>query len=129
MKSYRTHLIVRGYELDSYQHVNNAVYLNYLEQARWEFFRDQGFLGMLEQQHLFLVVIEINIRYQRELKLFDEIEIQTTLRNNSPYLIFTQKIYQKNTKLAVARASVKTLFVNQQRVPHDIPAGIITNIK
>ena len=28
---------VRSYELDSYNHVNNAVYLNYLEYARMEF--------------------------------------------------------------------------------------------
>ena len=32
---------VRGYELDSFGHVNNAVYLNYLEQARWEMFLER----------------------------------------------------------------------------------------
>ncbi len=31
---------VRGYEIDSWGHVNNAVYLNWLELARWELFRD-----------------------------------------------------------------------------------------
>ena len=29
---------VRGYELDSYGHVNNAVYVSYAEQARWKYF-------------------------------------------------------------------------------------------
>lgn len=30
---------VRGYELDPWQHVNNAVYLSWLEHARWEMSR------------------------------------------------------------------------------------------
>jgi len=124
IKPHVTHLTVRGYELDSYQHVNNAVYLNYFEHARWEFFSQLGLLGMIDKQQLFLVVTEINIRFQRELKLLDEIEVITTVKNSPPYLIFQQKIYHKNSKQAVARASVKTIFVDQQRVPHDIPAEI-----
>ena len=38
---YTCHLTVRGNELDSFGHVNNAIYLNYLEQARWEILRDE----------------------------------------------------------------------------------------
>ncbi len=129
MKPHTTSLKVRGYELDSYQHVNNAVYLNYLEQARWEFFQEMNLLEMINRNRLFLVVIEINIRYQRELKLLDEIEVKTTIKNSSPYLIFSQKIYHKSTKQAVARANVKTIFVDEQRLPQDIPAEIEMNIK
>ena len=36
-------LRVRHYECDTYGHVNNAVYLNYLEYARGEFLRAAGF--------------------------------------------------------------------------------------
>ncbi|MCL2761846.1 MAG: acyl-CoA thioesterase [Treponema sp.] len=36
-------LRVRTYECDSYGHVNNANYLNYLEFARYELLRDVGF--------------------------------------------------------------------------------------
>jgi acyl-CoA thioester hydrolase len=36
-------LIVRTYECDSYGHVNNANYLNYLEFARYEYLRSIGF--------------------------------------------------------------------------------------
>ena len=35
MKTYRCLIQVRGYELDSFGHVNHANYLNYLEHARW----------------------------------------------------------------------------------------------
>ena len=33
-KTFKTELQVRSYELDFYGHVNNAIYLNYLEYAR-----------------------------------------------------------------------------------------------
>jgi acyl-CoA thioester hydrolase len=36
-------LQVRTYECDSYGHVNNANYLNYLEFARYEYLKDIGF--------------------------------------------------------------------------------------
>jgi acyl-CoA thioester hydrolase len=36
-------LVVRTYECDSNEHVNNANYLNYLEYARYEYLRDIGF--------------------------------------------------------------------------------------
>ena len=32
----KTEVVVRGYEIDVYGHVNNAVYLSYLEHARWQ---------------------------------------------------------------------------------------------
>ena len=38
-----TELSVRSYECDSYGHVNNAVYLNYLEFARMDFLDASGF--------------------------------------------------------------------------------------
>ena len=38
-----THLRVRSYEMDSLGHVNNAVYLHYLEQAGWEHSMQLGF--------------------------------------------------------------------------------------
>lgn len=33
---FSTEIDVRGYEIDSFGHVNNAVYLSWLEHARWE---------------------------------------------------------------------------------------------
>ena len=42
MKTYRTELEVRGYELDSYGHVNHAVYPSYLEHARWQMLESES---------------------------------------------------------------------------------------
>lgn len=112
---------VRGYELDSYGHVNNAVYLQYLEQARWEFIRDHELLPRMTQDNLFMVVVDTHIRYMKELVLFDKITIETRCKVEKPYVIFLQKIINASTNIPVARSTVKTVFVDSQRVPQDIP--------
>ena len=70
-------LTVRSYELDSYNHVNNAVYLQYLEYARMEFLRAIGFdyPGLYEAGY-FLYVTHIDIRYKASTRLFDELSIE-----------------------------------------------------
>ncbi len=118
---HRAKYTARGYELDSYGHVNNAVYLNYFEQARWELFRDLKMLDLIYRSGLFLVVVDVHIRYQREIKLFDEIEVATRPKRVDPYLIFEQKMVNLSTGLSVSRATIKTVLVDQQRMPQDIP--------
>ena len=63
---HRTTLSVRSYECDSYGHVNNAVYLNYLEVARHEMLAALGmdYAGM-RSSGFGLVVARIDIRYRR----------------------------------------------------------------
>ncbi|WP_193386247.1 acyl-CoA thioesterase, partial [Yersinia pestis] len=36
-----THIKVRGFHIDVFQHVNNARYLEFLEEARWEWLDGQ----------------------------------------------------------------------------------------
>ena len=115
---------VRGYELDSYGHVNNAVFFNYFEQARWEFFGTAGLLETLASGGLFLGVVDVHIRYQHELRLGDEIEILTTAKKDPPFIIFNQRMRRTETGLSVARAKIKTVFIDSQRISHDIPSGI-----
>ena len=119
---------VRGYELDSYNHVNNAVYLNYIEQARWEIIEKLNLSEYFKKNNLLLVITEINIKYIREAKLFDELNIQTDLIKEKPYLIFLHKIYNKKTKLKITQAKVKTLLIDKEKIPHDLPEEIINKI-
>ena len=41
-------LTVRNYHLDGYGHVNNARYLEFLEEARWTFFQEHDLLSELK---------------------------------------------------------------------------------
>jgi thioesterase III len=70
-------LSVRSYELDSYNHVNNAVYLQYLEYARMEYLRAIGFdYVALYDAGFFLYVTHIDIHYKGSARLFDELSIE-----------------------------------------------------
>ena len=117
MKTFNTHIMVRGYELDSYGHVNNAVYLQYFEQARWEMMRELKFLDHFTENGLLIVVTESNVRYMREACLFDELVIETTYEKRHPYLVFHQKIRNEKTQIPITRATITiiptmTIYLN-----------------
>ena len=125
--SYKTE--VRGYELDSYGHVNNAVYISYTEQARWEILRNAGLIESFQDKDLLLVVTETNIRYMRELKMFDKIEIVTSIKLETPYLVFNHNILNLTDNNKAAKAEVKTLLIDKDRIPQDIPEELLSLTK
>jgi YbgC/YbaW family acyl-CoA thioester hydrolase len=114
-------LQVRGYELDSYSHVNNAVYLNYFEQARWEIMRETGLLEKLLADKIFLVVTEVNIRYSKEACLFDNLMITTRVEFEGPYVIFKQRMVNEDYGSKLSTATIKTIPLNHERVPCCVP--------
>ena len=66
---FRVRVTVRGYELDTQGHLNQAVYLQYAEHARWECLRASG----IGQNQLIAggvgpVALEVTVRYLRELR-------------------------------------------------------------
>jgi len=112
---------VRGYELDSFGHVNNAVYLNYCEEARWDILRSLELFEFFARTGLILVVTEADIRYIKEARVFDELIITTDIAREAPYLVFTHAIRRTDNSERITRAVIKTLLVDKERVPHDIP--------
>ena len=112
---------VRGYELDSFNHVNNARYLNYLEAARWKFFHDTQWINYMQELGLHAVVVETNIRYLREMKIFDKGVVKTRWSYDGEYLIASQNVYFDQTKDKVVKAIVKMILVSTERIVHEIP--------
>ncbi|AXO34672.1 thioesterase family protein [Micromonospora sp. B006] len=73
---FRVRVTVRGYELDTQGHLNQAVYLQYAEHARWECLRASG----VGQDRLLAggvgpVALEVTVRYLRELRGGDEVDV------------------------------------------------------
>ncbi|KUF16637.1 MULTISPECIES: acyl-CoA thioesterase [Streptomyces] len=69
-------ITVRGYETDTQGHLNQAVYLQYAEHARWSMLRAAG----IEQRALIdsgvgPVALENTLRYFRELHAGDEVTV------------------------------------------------------
>ncbi|WP_237754921.1 acyl-CoA thioesterase [Nocardia nova] len=72
---------VRGYELDVNGHLNQAVYHQYAEHARWELLRAAGLVpDKMQLSGLGPVVLESNVKYRRELHLGDEITVTCECR-------------------------------------------------
>lgn len=73
-------VLIKEADLDTFGHVNNARYLSLFEEARWDLIHNRGFgVREIQERALGPVVLEIKIRYKREIKLRDMITIQTTL--------------------------------------------------
>ncbi len=74
-----TQIKVRGYHLDVYQHVNNARYLEFLEEARWQWIEDAGAFAWMQDEHVAFMVVNININYRRGAVLHDVLNITSNL--------------------------------------------------
>ncbi|MFG2193644.1 acyl-CoA thioesterase [Streptomyces sp. NPDC048639] len=73
---FQLRILVRGYELDTQGHLNQAVYLQYCEHARWESLRAAG----ISQDDLIATrigpaVLENTMRFHRELRGGDEVDV------------------------------------------------------
>lgn len=67
---------VRGYEVDSQGHLNQAVYMQYAEHARWELLRAAGISGdKLLSTGIGPAVLESTIRFMRELRAGDQVDV------------------------------------------------------
>ena len=116
---------VRGYELDSFGHVNNAVYLNYLEQARWEMFLENEEWGaFLKKNEVFPAVIENRIRYLRELTPFAKAYAETLWKRRGAYLIAHHKIYNQETQKLSAVAECMLLLLSRERIIYEPPESM-----
>lgn len=73
--SAETHIMVRGYHLDFYGHVNNARYLEFLEEARWRLVENSASLREWRERGLAFVIVRIEINYRRPALLDDELRI------------------------------------------------------
>lgn len=68
-------LKVRGFHCDMFQHVNNARYLEFLEEARWEWLNRISTFDFFERLQMSFVVVSITIHYRYPSVLNDELEI------------------------------------------------------
>lgn len=74
-----THIKVRGFHIDVFQHVNNARYLEFLEEARWEWLDGQPVFQWMVEHQIAFIVVNINISYRRPAVLGDLLRIDSQL--------------------------------------------------
>jgi acyl-CoA thioester hydrolase len=110
---------VRFRDLDPMGHVNNAVFLTYIESARFAFLKDIGAAPNLED--MTLVVARVEIDFRAPVRLNDEIEITAAVSR------FGEKSFDLDHELLVdgrTVAEAKTVLVTydySKREPMPIP--------
>ncbi len=75
----QTQIKVRGYHLDVYQHVNNARYTEFLEEARWDGLENSPAFQWMMEKNIAFVVVNININYRRPAVLGDVLTVSSKL--------------------------------------------------
>lgn len=111
----RTAIKIRGYHLDLYGHVNNARYLEFLEEARWDFLEQQVDIASFTGKGMGLAVVNININYRRGAYVNEEIEVVTSLsRIGNKSAVMHQDVVLKGTDTLVADADVTFVVTDQK---------------
>ena len=101
----QTDIKVRGYHLDVYRHVNNARYLEFMEEARWAMFEDH--IEAFTSHGHAIVVVNINISYKSPATLGDTLEIHSEItRFGTTSFTLKQTLTQKESHILVGEADV-----------------------
>lgn len=103
--------------LDTFGHINNATYLTLFEQARWEMIESRGFgLARIHEVQIGPTILEINIKYKREIKNREKIIIRTQLKEIKGKLcILSQKMLNKDNKICCEFEMTCGLFDMKKR--------------
>jgi acyl-CoA thioester hydrolase len=114
-------LTVRTYECDSYGHVNNANYLNYLEFARYEFLKAIGFdypESVKKGYGLFIARIEID--YKKPALADQVLTIKSKpIKKGAASGVIAQEI--RHGEDLIVQAKVTWAFVDSKGQPSKIP--------
>jgi thioesterase-3 len=112
---FTTEIKVRGYHLDIYQHVNNARYLEFLEEARWSFFEKYPLTQQVHSHNLAFVLVNININYRRPAFVNETLAIHTKVdRIGTKSCVIKQIITLKDSETVVGDAEVTFCVLDQE---------------
>lgn len=123
---------VRPSELDSFGHVNNARYLEYLEWARADWLLQHGYTyDTFGERGLIPVVVEAKLRFQLEVRYGDRLRIESSPSLKHPArIIFFQEIFRGDGRRALrAEVSVVTVDANSHTLapfPSDLLKAVET---
>jgi acyl-CoA thioester hydrolase len=123
--SFSVPITVRGYELDTQGHLNQAVYLQYAEHARWELLRAAG----AAQDELLAdgvgpVALETTLTFRQELRGGDEVEVTCRFEfGGGRTFRLRQEIVKVDGTLAAEVTALGGLLDLASRKLVDDPAG------
>lgn len=107
---------VRSTHIDFLGHVNNAVYLEFMEWGRTDWYEKIGedFEGLLDDG-IAVVVVNIDINFNKEIMLGEKVRVRTIpLQKNNKSYKHKQEIYNEDNEL-VADAVVTEVLLDRNK--------------
>jgi acyl-CoA thioester hydrolase len=127
MRDYTRRFRVRHYELDSFGHVNNAVYVNYMQEAAIEASADAGFgTAWYGERGTSWVIRRLSIRYLLPARYHDELEVKTWISEVRRATCTREYLITRTSDRArIARARVQWVYLDSRagrltRLPPEI---------
>ena len=111
---------VRFRDLDPMGHVNNAVFLTYLEQARVAFFSEMGAATGLEDMNMIVARVEIDFKAPVRLGQVVEVSVRAS-RFGTKSFDLDYELRVEGELVAVAK-SVQVAYDYNRREPVPVPA-------
>lgn len=109
-----TQIKVRGYHLDGYRHVNNARYLEFMEEARWDYLDRIHALDYFRDSNLAFVIVNINIDYKYPARQGETLTITTWLAEaGNTSFVFRQELFNEEQQKLSAAATVTFVLLDQ----------------
>ena len=104
---------IRGYHIDHFQHVNNARYLEFLEEGRWHYSEKNNLISIFHQKGISHVTVNININYKRSAVVGEILRIETSvIKKNRKSVTMLQQVFLNDTDTLIANAQVTNVFLN-----------------
>ncbi len=93
--------------------MNNARYLEFMEEARWDYLDQINALGYFHEKNLAFVIVNINIDYKWPAVQGEEIVITTEMaETNNTSFIFKQTLFNTNQDRDTAIARVTFVLLD-----------------
>lgn len=110
-----TKIKVRGFHEDRFGHVNNARYLEFLEEGRWDYLDERGPREGFPALGVFPVVVNLSISYRRPTSAGDTLRIATQVASaSSRKIMMQQTIHQVGTDKLCCEAEVSIVLVDSE---------------
>jgi acyl-CoA thioester hydrolase len=111
---------VRFRDLDPMGHVNNAVFLTYIEQARVAFLAEVGAATGLEDMSM--IVARIEIDFKAPVRLGDELEISVHASRFGTKSFDLDYVLRVDGEVVAEAKSVQVVYDYGRRQPMPLPA-------
>jgi len=109
---------IRGYHTDLYQHVNNARYLEFLEEGRWQLLEDHLDLEEFMNKGFLFFVVNINISYKSQARVNDSVIVRSGLgKIGNKSAVIKQQVLHKETNAVCVEADITFVIADLNGKP------------